>query len=301
MIVDLTMLKFKNYFFLILLAAFASGCNTEQTREGLKFKRIRKGTSGIVQPGQFMLMHVKAVDENDSVWFDTREKDEPALVRIDPFNENIKEKGEVGVYRMLGNGDSVTFKVTVATIYHETWLKPIPARLDPQMEVDYFLSVIDVMDEKGLEVFQQKQTEKYERLSLQHQIEQFGKDTLLIDDYLKAKSIQAKKTASGIRYQVIKEGKGKRIVHGSIVQVRYTGYFLDGKIFDGNLDHKDPFQVVVGAKQVISGWEEILKEMMPGSKYTVYLPSLFGYGDRNIPGVPKDSVLIFEIEVVQVK
>jgi FKBP-type peptidyl-prolyl cis-trans isomerase FkpA len=295
------MLKFKNYFFLVLLAVMASGCNTEQTREGQKFKRIRRGTEGVVQPGQFMLMHVKAVDENDSVWFDTREKDEPALVRIDPWNEKIKEKGEIGVYRMLGKGDSVTFKVTVATIYHETWLKPIPAGVDPQMEVDYFLSVIDVMDEKGLEVFQQKQTEKFEQLSLQHQIEQFGKDTLLIDEHLKAKSIQAKKTASGIRYQVIKEGKGKRIVQGNIVQVRYTGYFLDGKIFDGNLDHKDPFQVVVGARQVISGWEEILKEMMPGSKYTVYLPSLFGYGDRNIPGVPKDSVLIFEIEVVQVK
>jgi FKBP-type peptidyl-prolyl cis-trans isomerase len=157
------------------------------------------------------------------------------------------------------------------------------------------------MDEKGLEVFQQKQAEKFEQLSLQHQIEQFGKDTLLIDDYLNKKSIQAKKTASGIRYVVVKEGKGKQIVLGSIVQVRYTGYFLDGKIFDGNLDHKDPFQVVVGARQVISGWEEILKEMTLGSKFTVYLPSLFGYGDRNIPGVPKDSVLVFEIEVVQIK
>jgi len=295
------MLKFKNYFFLFLLAVIAAGCNTEQTREGLKFKRIRKGTSGIVQPGQFILIHVKAVDENDSVWFDTRVKDEPALVRIDPYNENIKEKGEVGVYRMLGKDDSVTFNVTVATIYHETWLKPIPAGLDPKMEVNYFLSVIDVMDEKGLEVFQQKQAEKFEQLSLQHQIEQFGKDTLLIDDYLKKKSIQAKKTASGIRYVVVKEGKGKQIVLGSIVQVRYTGYFLDGKIFDGNLDHKEPFQVVVGARQVISGWEEILKEMTLGSKFTVYLPSLFGYGDRNIPGVPKDSVLVFEIEVVQIK
>jgi FKBP-type peptidyl-prolyl cis-trans isomerase len=295
------MLKFKNYFFLILIAAIAAGCNTEQTSEGLKFKRVRKGTSGIVQPGQFILMHVKAVDENDSVWFDTRAKDEPALVRIDPYNEKIKEKGEVGVYRMLGKDDSVTFKVTVATIYHETWLKPVPAGLDPQLEVNYFLSVLDVMDEKGLEVFQQKQAEKFEQLSLQHQIEQFGRDTLLIDDYLKKKSIQAKKTASGIRYVVVKEGKGKQIVLGSIVQVRYTGYFLDGKIFDGNLDQKEPFQVVVGARQVISGWEEILKEMTPGSKFTVYLPSLFGYGDRNIPGVPKDSVLVFEIEVVQIK
>jgi FKBP-type peptidyl-prolyl cis-trans isomerase len=295
------MLKFKNYFFLILIAAIAAGCNTEQTSEGLKFKRVRKGTSGIVQPGQFILMHVKAVDENDSVWFDTRAKDEPALVRIDPYNEKIKEKGEVGVYRMLGKDDSVTFKVTVATIYHETWLKPVPAGLDPQLEVNYFLSVLDVMDEKGLEVFQQKQAKKFEQLSLQHQIEQFGRDTLLIDDYLKKKSIQAKKTASGIRYVVVKEGKGKQIVLGSIVQVRYTGYFLDGKIFDGNLDQKEPFQVVVGARQVISGWEEILKEMTPGSKFTVYLPSLFGYGDRNIPGVPKDSVLVFEIEVVQIK
>lgn len=288
--------RFAGLFLVVLILA---GCNTEKTREGLEFKRLRKGDQGVVQPGQYLLMHLLAVDENDSVWFDTRQKDQPALVRVDPYNEKIKEKGEVGVYRMLGKGDSVTFTVSVATIYHDTWLKPVPKGLDPKMEVNYFLSVVDVFNDQTLEAYQKAQEEKFEQLRVAHQIEQFGKDTVLIDNHLKEKAITAKKTASGIRYEVLKEGKGRPIGRGTVVLVRYTGRFLDGKEFDSNVDAKEPFQVVVGANQVVSGWEEILQQMTLGSKYVVYLPSLFGYGDRNIPGIPPDSILIFEMEVVK--
>ena len=287
-------------FFLMIVVVLMWGCNTEQTREGLTFKKVRKGSEGIVKPGQYLMMDVVAIDENDSLWFDTRQNDQPALVRVDPYNEKIKEKGEVGVYRMLGKGDSVTFTVKVSTIYHDTWLKPVPKGLNPDMDVDYFISVTDVLDEQGLELFQKAQTVKLEQLKLRHQIDQFGRDTVLIDDYLKKKSIQAEKTESGIRYTIQNEGKGKKIERGTVVLVRYTGYLIDGKIFDSNLDKKDPFQVVVGSGQVISGWDEILKLMTLGSKYTVYLPSLFGYGDRNLPGIPADSVLVFEIEVVKI-
>ncbi|MFZ9503598.1 MAG: FKBP-type peptidyl-prolyl cis-trans isomerase [Cyclobacteriaceae bacterium] len=293
-------MKRYNLFLFLFLMVLIWGCNTDQTREGLTFKKVRKGNEGIVKPGQYLLMDVVAIDENDSLWFDTRKNDQPAIVRVDPYNEKIKEKGEVGVYRMLGKGDSVTFTVNVSTIYHDTWLKPVPKGLNPDMEVDYIISVKDVFDDQGLENFQKIQAEKLEQLRLNHQIDQFGKDTVLIDDYLKKKSIQALKTESGIRYVIQQEGKGKKIERGTIVLVRYTGYLLDGKTFDSNLDKKDPFQVVVGSGAVISGWDEILKLMTLGSKYTVYLPSLFGYGDRNLPGIPADSVLIFEIEVVKI-
>lgn len=286
--------------FLMTIMMLMWGCNTEQTREGLTFKKVRKGSEGIVKPGQYLLMDVVAIDENDSLWFDTRKNDQPAIVRVDPYNEKIKEKGEVGVYRMLGKGDSVTFTVNISTLYHDTWLKPVPKGLDPDMEVDYFISVKDVFDDQGLENFQKVQAEKLEALRLRHQIDQFGRDTVLIDDYLKKKSLQASKTESGIRYIVQNEGKGKKIERGTVVLIRYSGYLLDGRTFDSNLDKKDPFQVVVGSGQVISGWDEMLKLMTLGSKYTVYLPSLFGYGDRNLPGIPADSVLIFEIEVVKI-
>ena len=294
------MMIYKRFSLLLIMVWLLTSCNTEQTKEGLTFKRLRNGGNGIVQPGQYLLMHVVAVDENDSTWFDTRVKDQPALVRVDPFNEKIKEKGEVGVYRMLGKGDSVTFTVSVATIYHETWLKPVPKGLNPKMNVDYFISVVDVFNDQTLAEYQKIQEEKLEQWRVAHQIEQFGKDTVLIDNHLKAKAIQAKKTTSGIRYEVINEGKGKPIGRGSVVMVRYTGRFLNGTVFDSNLNAKEPFQVVVGANQVISGWEEMLMQMTLGSKYIVYLPSLFGYGDRNIPGIPMDSILIFEIEVVKI-
>lgn len=279
---------------------FLIGCNTEKTRDGLEFKKLRRGNQEIVKPGEFLLLHVVAKDHNDSIWFDTRVENQPAMVRVDPPNDKIKEKGEVGVYRMLGKNDSVTFTVDVKTIYHDTWRKPVPAGLDPNLKVDYFLSVVDVLNDQTLPEYQKAQEEKLQKLQMEHRVMQFGKDTTLIDEYLRNRSINALKTVSGIRYQVLKPGKGKDIDRGSVVFVRYKGYLLDGKVFDSNLDKKDPFQVVVGSGQVISGWDEMLKEMTLGSKYVIYLPSLFGYGDRILPEIPKDSVLIFEMEVVKI-
>lgn len=104
---------------------------------------------------------------------------------------------------------------------------------------------------------------------------------------------------TGLAYKVEKEGTGKLPEKGKRVQVHYRGYFMDGKEFDNSFKRGQPIDIVLGAGQVIKGWDEGIGLFKVGSKGTLRIPYGMAYGDRGIPGViPPKSTLFFDIEVV---
>lgn len=111
----------------------------------------------------------------------------------------------------------------------------------------------------------------------------------------------ATKTADGIYYKVTKEGSGITCGVGKNVAVHYTGYFLDGQVFDssqgrGTLDFK------TGAHQMIPGFDVMVQEMKVGEKRTVVLPPSMAYGDAGAGGViPGGAYIAFDIELVKIK
>lgn len=111
----------------------------------------------------------------------------------------------------------------------------------------------------------------------------------------------ATKTADGIYYKVTKEGSGITCGAGKNVAVHYTGYFLDGQVFDssqgrGTLDFK------TGAHQMIPGFDVMVQEMKVGEKRTVVLPPSMAYGDAGAGGViPGGAYIAFDIELVKIK
>ncbi len=109
---------------------------------------------------------------------------------------------------------------------------------------------------------------------------------------------QAKITASGLRYLVLKEGSGDRKpVSGTKVTVHYTGTLLNGKMFDSSVNRGEPAQFAVG--QVIEGWNEALVTMRKGEKRTLVIPPDLGYGAQGYPGViPPNSYLVFDVELL---
>lgn len=286
-----------------VLSTLLVGCSrTDKTTAGIEFRYLKEGDGRIVQPGQFLLLGIRVVDANDSVWIDTwADGGEPQLVRVDEENEELPDPGEIGVYRMLSKGDSVSFKLDVATIFEQTWMQAVPGHLDRDMAVTYVLAVEAVFDEPGVDAFRKTKQEQLERKQMEHRIRQFGSDTLLIDSILNARGKKALRNPSGIRYTVEIEGKGAELRRDDLVSVFYQGYFPNGKIFDTNRTG-EPLEVRVGAGKVIRGWDEMLLLMKPGGRYTIYLPSLFAYGERGVPpDVPADAVLIFDMEIVAVK
>jgi FKBP-type peptidyl-prolyl cis-trans isomerase FkpA len=96
-------------------------------------------------------------------------------------------------------------------------------------------------------------------------------------------------------------GTGDRPKKGDRVSVHYTGWFTDGGKFDSSVDRGQPFQFVLGAGQVIRGWDEGVATMQVGEKAKLTIPPHLAYGSQGYPGaIPPDSTLVFEVELLGV-
>jgi FKBP-type peptidyl-prolyl cis-trans isomerase len=107
-----------------------------------------------------------------------------------------------------------------------------------------------------------------------------------------------KSTASGLQYEVLKEGKGKKPTLKDKVQVHYTGTLVGGQKFDSSHDRGQPAEFPVNG--IIKGWQEALQMMPEGSVYRLYIPPDLAYGAQAQPGIPPFSVLIFDVELLKV-
>jgi len=106
-------------------------------------------------------------------------------------------------------------------------------------------------------------------------------------------------TASGLQYQVIKEGTGPKATLDNIVVTHYTGTLLDGKIFDSSIERGKPASFPL--KNVITGWQEGIQLMSVGARYRLFLPANLGYGENSPASIPANSVLIFDVELLEIK
>jgi FKBP-type peptidyl-prolyl cis-trans isomerase len=113
--------------------------------------------------------------------------------------------------------------------------------------------------------------------------------------YLSENNIYTDSTASGLRMDILEDGRGIAIDSGDYVKVQYQGRLLDGEEFDSGI-----YSFFVGKAEVIKGWDEGVDLLNQGSKAILYIPSKLAYGSRGNRNIPPFSTLIFEIEVLEV-
>ena len=106
-------------------------------------------------------------------------------------------------------------------------------------------------------------------------------------------------TESGLQYEVIKMGRGKKPAATDNVKVHYHGTLISGTVFDSSVERGEP--IVFGLNQVIAGWTEGLQLMPVGSKFKFYIPQDLGYGAQNAGTIPPYSTLIFEVELLGIE
>lgn len=107
-----------------------------------------------------------------------------------------------------------------------------------------------------------------------------------------------KTTASGLQYEVLREGKGKSPKPTDLVRVHYKGTLTDGTQFDSSYDRGQPTEFPLNG--VIRGWTEGLQLMKVGGKNRLFVPGDLAYGPQGRPGIPPNSVLIFEVELMDI-
>lgn len=107
-----------------------------------------------------------------------------------------------------------------------------------------------------------------------------------------------KTTASGLQYIVLNEGTGKNPSANDIVKIHYVGTLINGRKFDSSYDRKQALEIKVSKS--MEGWSEGLQLMKVGDKMKFFIPSELGFGVENRPYTPGNSVLIYEIELLDI-
>ena len=106
-------------------------------------------------------------------------------------------------------------------------------------------------------------------------------------------------TPSGLQYEIITMGDGKKPLESDIVKVHYHGTLIDGNVFDSSVQRGEP--ISFGLNQVIAGWTEGLQLMPIGSKFRFFIPQELGYGAQQAGSIPPYSTLIFEVELLDIE
>lgn len=131
----------------------------------------------------------------------------------------------------------------------------------------------------------------------------FGENKKAGEEFLAAKAKEEgvkKIEGTSVLYEVLTEGNGEIPADSSVVKVRYEGSLIDGTVFDGNMDAKEPMSI--RCTNVIQGWTAALTHMPVGSKWKVYIPQEMAYGEREAGDKIKPfSALVFIIDLVGIE
>jgi FKBP-type peptidyl-prolyl cis-trans isomerase len=107
--------------------------------------------------------------------------------------------------------------------------------------------------------------------------------------------------ANQLKIEKLITGNGPAAQKGRTVRVHYTGWLTTGEKFDSSVDRSDPFEFVLGAGQVIAGWDQGVATMRVGDKVKLTIPSDLAYGEQGYPGcIPPKATLIFDVELLAV-
>jgi len=277
-----------------LLLAFA-GC-----KNGGKFSGYEKLPSGLYSKffvsheggrkpkmGEFADITVKYFNSKDSLLFTSTsiKQVENGVISQPVFKSSFKGSFEEALM-MMAEGDSASFMVNADSVYMKTFgVKELPKFIEKGSYLTFYVKLHKV----------KTQQELMNELS--------EKETKLRNAYLTQNNITTAPTESGLYFIEQAPGSGKLIAAGQTVTVKYTGKFLNGKVFDASDLHKDekPIEFLAGKGQVIRGWDEALLKMKKGGKASLIIPSQLGYGFQENGPIPPFTTLVFDLEVVNVK
>tara|TARA_Y100000590_G_scaffold317424_1_gene359110 strand:- start:2338 stop:3360 length:1023 start_codon:yes stop_codon:yes gene_type:complete len=139
-----------------------------------------------------------------------------------------------------------------------------------------------------------------------NQLDEIKKEELekekALEEKIKEHTKGATKTSTGLQYVILEEGTGSKPHKGDQVSLHYSGFLLDGTMFDSSYGRNQAFEFTLGVGRVIKGWDEGVALLNKGTKAKLIIPPHLGYGSRGAGGViPPNATLIFEVELLEIK
>jgi peptidylprolyl isomerase len=268
----------KIHIILIIVAFAAFSCKTAEKApiisiekvpdtitmaSGLKYIILKKGNGRKIQPSDVVSVHYTGKFLNDSVFDSSRQRNQPIVLTIG--KGQVIKGWEEGLLQ-LSKGDDAILIIPPHLAYGDRQVGPIP----PNSILKFEVYIVDVTEVRKPEPFNVA-----------------GKDTLTL--------------SSGLKILIVEEGNGARPAFTRKVDVHYTGYFTDGRVFDSSIDRGRPLNFEVGAGRVIKGWDEGIMRIRKGGKARLIIPPYLAYGDRQTGPIPPNSTLIFDVELIDIE
>lgn len=294
----------------LLVSAGVLGCKkTETTSDGIEYTYIKEGKDA-VKDGEYVIYHFEAKNAKDSLFISSYSQPLPAYMQKNsntPASTGIDE-----IFLNLKKGDSIVVNATAEKIFGENGVPPF---LKGEENVTITIGVLNVIEEELFQdYFNDMMAAEQEKQAKKAEV-QLDTDIELIEKYIAENNLNASRTESGLFYVIEKEGNGPEVERGNTVSVDYTGYVLDGTLFDTSVAERArengtfqegrtyaPIAVEVGMGRVIKGWDEGLQLLKKGSEAKFIIPSPLAYGpsQRSEVIVP-NSILVFDVVVTEVQ
>ncbi len=289
---------------LILVCCFAiffESCSQDTkdgfsiNENGLKYKFAEQTENNKPGPEDVITFHLGIYNETDSLLSSTYQGG--AIPIMTPLPEPTFKGGLEDGLAMMAKDDSAIFFVLVDSIYKGR-TELIPPNLRGSKYLQYRVRMVNVQTREEIEA---EQFEKTKELRMEQEKE--------ILAFLEARGLSAEPTTSGLYHIVTEPGSGDESpTVNSQVTVHYTGFLLDGQVFDSSVPGKMPGKMVSGDPVtfplggVIAGWQEGVAMMKKGEKALFVIPSYLAYGPQGSPPIiGPDAVLAFEIELIDFK
>ncbi len=311
----------KNTFILAIVSMFLfQACDKKlqegTLEEGMSYKFITKTEGEKAKDGDILEFNAIYTDDKDSVLHSSIEQGMPIFAKKDSLWGSMKTFEDC--LNLMSEGDSAIFTVPAKAIFKN--------RMPPNVNTASFITVnvgmIGFMTEQEARKkmnenqtsMRMKQIDEMRKLAIENGQELITSEGAEIDEYLAANNLKAKTTASGIRYVITKPGTGDNPKPGDSVKVNYTGYLLNGKVFDsskedvakehGLYNERRPYAPIefqLGVGNVILGWDEGIGLLNKGAEGKIYIPSPLAYGARaKGDDIPANAILVFDIELVDI-
>jgi FKBP-type peptidyl-prolyl cis-trans isomerase FkpA len=287
-------MKFKIASVTIILATLLVACNDNRvyvSDTGLRYQIHKQDKDGRKPKiGDIMTFHLIARNSKDSIMRDTHKEGNPAiqLLQVPQFKGSFEEG-----FAMMAKGDSMTFLVNSDSLYSRMG-QHAPPYIAKGSDIKLTITMLEVQNEQEFN----KTREEKRNASIK-------KDEKVIADYAAKNKLTLQKTKAGVGFVVLKPGNGSKPAAGDIVSVNYVGRLTNGQEFDNSYTNPQaggkPVEFPIGVGQVIPGWDEAVLNMDKGSKHLLVIPSALGYGDMAAPKIPANSVLVFEVELIDFK
>ncbi len=253
---------------------------------GLRYRFVEKKGGDKPKQGDMMRLHIKYKNNKNEVLYDSDILGDAFVLELTPptFRGGLEEG-----FAMMGEGDSACFLVSADSVFQKTFMQPLPASIE-KGDFLYF----DVRMKKVMTAVEfKKESETKEK-------EVLNEEVYLIEDYLKKNQITVEPVEEGVYLIVFNEGTGIKPVFGDSVELKYTGSFLSGEVFDASSKSGSTLKYLLGDGKRLPAWEKAVASLKEGTRARLVLSSLHAYGKAGLGPVPPDTPVVFDIELLKV-